>query len=236
MDKQTIRAMLDANEGKWQKRLTLGIQALIILSLVSFSLATLPNLSPGMAQFLTIIEFITVVIFSIEYLLRIVFAKHRLRFVFSFYGLIDLMAILPFYIVTGLDLRAIRILRLFKLIRLLRLMKYNHALMRFHRALIIAKEELILFTFLACILFYIAAVGIYYFEHSAQPELFKSIFHCLWWAVITLTTVGYGDMYPITVGGKIFTSFILLLGLGIVAIPTGLIASALTKAREDNKE
>ncbi|WP_320822401.1 potassium channel family protein, partial [Reinekea sp.] len=75
-------------------------------------------------------------------------------------------------------------------------------------------------------------VGIYYFEHVAQPELFKSVFHSLWWAITTLTTVGYGDMFPITVGGKIFTFFVLMIGLGIIAIPTGLLASALAEARK----
>ncbi len=75
-------------------------------------------------------------------------------------------------------------------------------------------------------------MGIYYFEHQAQPEEFASIFHSLWWAVATLTTVGYGDVYPITTGGRIFTFVVLLIGLGIVAVPAGLLASALAKARE----
>jgi voltage-gated potassium channel len=78
-------------------------------------------------------------------------------------------------------------------------------------------------------------VGIYYFENAAQPEAFKSIFHSFWWAIVTLTTVGYGDVYPITLGGKIFTSIIVLIGLGIVAVPTGLIASALTRTIKDNE-
>ena len=79
---------------------------------------------------------------------------------------------------------------------------------------------------------YLSAVGIYYFEHEAQPELFQSIFHCLWWAVTTLTTVGYGDMYPITAGGKIFTFMILTIGLAVIAVPTGLFASALAQDRK----
>ena len=77
-----------------------------------------------------------------------------------------------------------------------------------------------------------AAVGIYYFESDAQPEQFGSVFHCLWWGVATLTTVGYGDVYPITVGGRIFTFVILLIGLGVISVPAGLVASALAKARQ----
>ena len=89
-----------------------------------------------------------------------------------------------------------------------------------------------LFLCVAVLVLYFAAVGIYYFENETQPETFASVFHNLWWAVATLTTVGYGDVYPVTVGGKIFTFFVLLIGLGIVSVPAGLVASALSKARE----
>ena len=83
---------------------------------------------------------------------------------------------------------------------------------------------------------FIAAVGIYYFEGEKQPEAFGSVFHSLWWAVVTLTTVGYGDTYPVTVGGKIFTGLLLIVGLGIVAVPTGLMASALTATKEEDRD
>ncbi|WP_411710902.1 potassium channel family protein [Legionella septentrionalis] len=95
-----------------------------------------------------------------------------------------------------------------------------------------AKEELVLFLSAALIILFLAGVGIYYFENEAQPEVFSSVFHSLWWAVATLTTVGYGDIYPVTVGGKIFTFFVLVIGLGVVAVPAGMVASALSKARE----
>ncbi len=85
----------------------------------------------------------------------------------------------------------------------------------------------------AAMVLYISAAGIYYFEHAAQPDQFKSIFHSFWWAVTTLTTVGYGDMYPVTTGGKSFTFVVLMIGLGLVAVPTGLIASALSKVRSE---
>ena len=82
---------------------------------------------------------------------------------------------------------------------------------------------------------YVSSVGIYYFENAAQPDQFKSVFHSMWWAVATLTTVGYGDIYPITVGGKIFTTFIVFIGMGLVAVPTGLLASALSKTIGEDK-
>jgi len=106
---------------------------------------------------------------------------------------------------------------------------------QFTKAIKTSKEQILLFLFVTLILIYFSAVGIYYFENEAQPEHFSSIFDSLWWAIITLTTVGYGDVYPVTIGGKVFTFIILMIGLGIVAIPTGIISSALTTS-VDNKE
>ena len=100
----------------------------------------------------------------------------------------------------------------------------------------IVKEEMILFLMITLIFIFLAASGIYYFEHEAQPKLFPSVIHSVWWAIVTLTTVGYGDVYPITVGGKIFTFFMLMIGIAVITIPAGLVASAFTKAREIEKE
>lgn len=216
--------------GKWD----FAVQGLIVLSLVAFAIETLPNLNPTWRPWLRAFEITTVIIFSIEYLLRIFLCKPRFAYVFSFFGVIDLLAILPFYLALGIDLRSLRGFRLLRLFRLFKLARYSQAMLRMHRAFVIAKEELVLFGATTLILLYLASVGIYYCESQAQPEAFSSIFACMWWAVTTLTTVGYGDMYPITTGGKLFTFFILIIGLGIVAIPTGLFASALSKAREES--
>ena len=89
-----------------------------------------------------------------------------------------------------------------------------------------------LFLIVTFILIFVVSAGIYFFENEAQPDKFQSVFHSMWWTIVTLTTVGYGDVYPITAGGKIFTFFILILGLGIVTVPAGLVASSLSKARE----
>ena len=150
--------------------------------------------------------------------------------------MIDLLAILPFYISTGLDLRSLRAFRLLRLFRLLKLARYSAAVQRFHRAFLIAREELVLFGAVPLIVLYLSAMGIYYFENPAQPDKIGSVFDSLWWAVCSLTTVGYGDVYPITVGGRMLTFCVLVCGLGIVAIPSGLIASALSKAREQERE
>jgi len=232
--KEAIRRIVDSTDHLSGKVFAFTIQSLIIVSLISFSIDTLPDLSLNTKKTLRVIEIITVGIFTLEYVLRITISERKLGFIFSFYGLVDLAAILPFYIASGLDLRSVRVFRLLRLVRILKLFKYSQAIKRFHRALVIAKEELILFGFVAAIMLYLSAVGIYYFENSAQPEQFKSVFHSLWWAVTTLTTVGYGDMYPITAGGKLFTFFVLMIGVGIVAVPTGLVASALSQVREED--
>ena len=232
----TLKSIIENSDTPAGRRFDFAIQILIVFSLISFSVETLPNIGEGTKKYFNLIEIITIIIFTIEYLLRIVISDKKLKFVFSFYGLIDLLAILPFYLSTGIDLRSIRILRLFRLIRAFKLLRYSIALQRFHRALIAIKEELILFSILTLILLYFSAVGIYYFENSAQPKVFSSIFHSLWWAVATLTTVGYGDVYPITIGGKILTFIILMIGLGVVAVPTGLLASALSSNQESQKE
>ena len=227
----SIREIVENSDTKSGRTFDLIVQALIIVSIISFSIETLPNLSESTKEILRLIEIISVSVFTVEYVARVLLAKVKREFIFSFFGIIDLLAILPFYFSTGLDLRSLRAFRLLRLIRILKLARYNHAMQRFHRAFLIAKEELALFLFAAIIILYLAGVGIYYFENPAQPDAFSSVFHSLWWAVATLTTVGYGDIYPITVGGKIFTFFILLIGLGIVSMPAGIMASALSKAR-----
>lgn len=231
--RSAIKTVVENTDTTWGKAFALTVQFLIIVSLVTFSIDTLPDLSPATSEILRYFEIFTVAVFTVEYFLRVYVSDSKPAFIFSFYGLIDLLAILPFYLSTGLDLRSLRIFRLLRLVRVFKLLRYNRAIHRFHRALMIVREELILFGFVALIMLYLSAVGIYYFENEAQPELFSSVLHSLWWAVTTLTTVGYGDMYPVTAGGRFFTFLVLMLGLGVVAVPTGLVASALTQAREE---
>ena len=233
MDLKSLVEEHDTPEGKIFDSV---IQVLIIISLFTFSLETLPNLSERSQTLLNIAEVIIVFLFTIEYALRVYVADRKTGYIFSFYGIVDLLAILPFYLALGVDMRTLRALRLLRLFRLFKLARYNKAIDRFANAFTIAREEIIIFAMVTIIMLYLSATGIYYFEHEAQPELFASIFHSMWWAVVTLTTVGYGDMYPITVGGRIFTFIILIIGIGIVAIPAGLLASALNKVRRDEED
>lgn len=232
----SLKQIVEGNDTLPGRIFDLSILTLIILSLFTFSIETIPNLSATGQLWLERFETLSVIIFTTEYLLRIYVATPKRKYLFSFFGLVDLLAILPYFIGLDLDLRSVRAFRILRLFRILKLARYSAAAQRFHRALIIAKEEIILFLGAALIILYLAAVGIYQFEHEAQPVAFGSVFHCLWWAVATLTTVGYGDVYPITVGGRIFTFIILVIGLGVISVPAGLVASALAKARKMEDE
>ena len=229
--KEKLRVIVEESDTKLGKLFDLVVQLLVVISLLSFSLETLPNLSKNQIFILKLIEIVIITIFSIEYLLRIFVTNKKFKYIFSFYGLIDLLTILPFYLSLTIDLRSLRALRLLRLFRILKLVRFNKAINRFQEALKIAREEIIIFIFATCIVLYLSSVGIFFFENATQPDKFSSVFHSLWWAIVTLTTVGYGDIYPLTLGGRIFTFFILILGLGVVGIPAGLIASALTAVR-----
>lgn len=234
--KEKLRLIIEDNTTKAGRRFDYFIQILIILSLLDLAIETLPDNSEATQLILRRFEVFSIAIFSIEYLLRVYIAKKPLKYIFSFYGLVDLLAILPFYLRTAIDLRSLRIFRVFRVFRAFKLVRYNKAMNRFYIAYKIVREEIMLFLMVTAIFLFLTSAGIYYFENEAQPEIFKSIFHSGWWSVVTLTTVGYGDVYPITLGGKIFTFFILILGVGVVTIPAGLVASALTKAREIEDE
>lgn len=236
MTKAELRDIVDNNTTTKGRIFDYCVQFLILISLVGFALETLPDNSQAMKSTLRWIETICVILFSIEYLLRIYVAEKPWKYIFSFYGLIDIIAILPFYLTRTIDLRSLRVFRIFRIFRAFKLIRYNEALTRFNIAARLVKEEIILFLIVTGIFLFLASAGIYYFENPEQPEVFSSIFTSGWWSVVTLTTVGYGDIYPITTGGKIFTFFILMIGVGIVTIPAGLVASALTKAREMEEE
>ena len=238
----TIADVVHKSDTPGGQRFDKAVLAVILLWLVALSIGTLPGLSPAWVSALTAFDTAIVVLFTFEYILRLATAPRPWRFARSFFGLVDLVAILPFYLAflsVGIDLRAVRALRLLRLLRVLRVFqipKYRAAMVRLGRAVRYAREEAMVFLFATLILLYVAAMGIHYFEHEAQPEHFQSVFHSLWWAVVTVTTVGYGDTYPVTVGGRIFTFVILLCAMGIVAVPAGLIASGLSRAIQDERE
>jgi voltage-gated potassium channel len=234
--KSRLSGVLDQRTSRAGRYVQVFIQVLIILSVISFTVETLPDLDPTVLRYLHYFEVFVIAVFTVEYLLRLYLAKKKLKFVFSFFGIIDLLVILPFYLQLGLDLRSLRILwvlRLFRLFRLVKLARYGDALDRLERAFDTIRYDLAVFAMGASLVLYLASVGMYYLEKDAQPEIFGSVFHALWWALVTLTTVGYGDAYPITLGGRLFSFIVILVGLGVFAVPTALIVMALVNTAEE---
>ena len=213
-----------------------SIIIMIILSIVVLVVDSVPDLPEEIRPVIRGVEYIFLGIFALEYFLRVITAPKKLAYVFSFFGIIDLLALVPFILTLGtVDLRILRVIRLLRIFRIMKLSRYDNAMIRFGDALLDMKEEFIIFLFASCIVLLISAFGIWHFEHEVQPEGFSSIISCLWWAIITLATVGYGDLYPITPGGKIFTSIIVMSGMGVLAVPAGLVTSALYKITTGSK-
>jgi voltage-gated potassium channel len=179
-------------------------------------------------------DIFTIICFTIEYLARVWVSdlhvhyprnrpwRARLRYMGTPYAIIDLVAILPFYLGLYWDMR---FLRIFRLIRLLKLFRYSPALATLGRVLHAERRALIASGLIMMGLMVFAATIMYYLEHEAQPEVFSSIPHAMWWAAITLTTVGYGDMVPVTTAGRMFGGAVAVMGLGMFALPVGIIAS-----------
>ncbi|SFC96821.1 ion transporter [Tropicimonas isoalkanivorans] len=210
-------------------------QGLIVASGLAISLETVEGLPVWAHKVLIGFEALVIAVFVVEYVARIVCARKPLRYIFSFWGIIDFLSCLPALLIVQSQWAALRSFRLLRLIRLLKLLHANRALHRLETALAKSRGELLVFAFLALIVLYIAGVGIFIFEHDAQPEVFTSIPRSLWWAVVSFTTVGYGDMYPITPQGRLFTSGILFIGLGVIAVPTAIITTALLNTEISEK-
>jgi len=216
------------------------IVVLIVLNILAFTLETVPAISSRYGTQLFAFELFSVMVFTIEYVLRlwscveVPFLKRlspwqaRLRFARRPYLLIDLLAILPFYftLIFPLDLRILRVLRLFRFLKLARYSPAMHALLQ---VLVNERRALLgaLLLMIAMLLF--SATGIYFIERYEQPEQFGSIPDAAWWAMATLTTVGYGDVSPVTASGKAFGSVVMVLGLGMFALPIAIIATGFSQ-------
>ncbi|MBR4342908.1 MAG: ion transporter [Lachnospiraceae bacterium] len=210
----------------------IGITAVILLNILVTFMETFDELSEFFEIF-KVIETVTVIIFCIEYILRIITAdylypgeshgKARLHFLISFDGVVDLLTILPFMFLSGFI--AFRILRIFRIFHLFRInAKYDS----FNVITIVLRErwkQIGSSLVIICVIMLAASLGMYSVEHNAQPEAFPNAFSGMWWSVSALLTVGYGDIYPITVIGKIMAIIIAFTGVGVVAIPTGIISA-----------
>lgn len=202
------------------------------------------SLRTAYGEYFYAFEFASILVFSGEYIYRVRHAfisggkQGVLNYVFSLFGVIDLISILPFYLnqLITLDGRFLRILRLFRLTRIFKLGRNSNSLRVFTKSLEGVRAELVFTLFLSILTILFSASAIYYLENEAQPDKFSSITESIWWATVSLATVGYGDVYPITVGGKIFATIISLVGIAVVAIPTGVISASFVEEIRIEKE
>ena len=247
--KRRIFAIIQpAADGNTASRIfDITIMALIFASVASVFIATF---SPprSVVRWLIRFEIVSVAIFTVEYLLRIwtsdllhpELSRGRafVKYVFSPMALIDLVAILPFYLPMFLpiNLIGIRAIRLVRLLRIFKMNRYSDALVSIGDVFKNKLREITASLFFVLLLLIVASLLIYYAEHDAQPDNFANAFSGLWWAVATLTTVGYGDIYPITVAGRILGAFIAIMGIGVVAIPTGILSSGFVELLEKQNE
>ena len=221
------------------------ILLLIVFSVISVFLCTF-RIPDWLYRTLIRIEFISVIIFTLEYALRIWTAnllypglnpvRARIRYVTSPMAIIDLIAILPFLlpILHTYNLVGVRVFRLVRILRIFKLNRYSDALTSIEEVFRSKAQQMIASMFFVFMVLLLASLLIFYAEHDAQPEQFKNAFSGLWWAVATLTTVGYGDIYPITPLGRVFGAVIAILGIGMVAVPTSILSAGFMEAL--NKE
>ena len=223
---------------------------LIILNVLVVTIETLPGLHDTYLFAFTIFDTFSVIVFTIEYILRLWVITispsfrgpvlGRLRFIVTPLALVDILAIAPFYIpflipMHLVDLRFLRVLRLIRIFRIFKLSRYSDAVKTLERVLYNKKEELGATFFILVLLLIFSSSMMYYAEHDAQPEAFSSIPAAMWWGVVTLATVGYGDVYPITIQGKIIGGFVSILGIGLFALPAGIFASGFAEEMASRK-
>jgi voltage-gated potassium channel len=214
----------------------LFITSLILLSVVSVILETVASLHASFGECFVAFEVASVAVFTAEYLVRVwvctVDRRYsssiwgRIKFMLSPMALVDLAAILPFYVASAIDLRFMRALRLLRLMRVLKIGRYSESLDLLADVVRHKRDDLLAATSIGMILLVVCSSLMYFVESSAQPRAFSSIPAAMWWGITTLTTVGYGDVYPVTIPGKVLAGLTALLGVGLFALPAGIFGSA----------
>ena len=224
------------NDDLFSRIIYLGLIGLITLNVLAIIIESIDAIAVAYQPYFQMFELVSVAIFTAEYVLRVWICvadaegkyrgnlKGRLRYMATPLALVDLIVILPFYLsfIIGVDLRVLRILRL---LRILKLTRYSGAWALFAAVLYGQRRTLYMSGFLMIIMLVLSASLMYLIEHDAQPKAFADIPSAMWWSLVTLTTVGYGDVTPVTVLGKVLGGFVTILGLGMYALPAAILAS-----------
>ncbi len=249
--KQKVWEIVEATDHEDKVRKNLDyfdwfILVLILLNAAAVILETVESIELEYGVYLFWFEIFSVFVFTFEYVARVwastsqeKYAKPfwgRVKFMLTPMAIIDLLAILPFFLaITAFDLRFIRTLRVFRLLRILKIARYSTSIQLFGKVLKSRKEDLVVTVAIVLVLMVLSASFIYFAENQAQPENFPDIPSSMWWAIVTLTTVGYGDVYPVTTLGKVFAAGIAMLGIGMFALPTGILGASFVEELEKRR-
>lgn len=241
--KEKVYTLLESSDSGVLRIDDYVLTTMIVLNVVSVMLETLPELRVYRRWF-DVFDTFSIVVFSLEYVLRVWSitcapryshaVNGRLQYMATPLALIDLLAIMPFYL--PMIVPDLRFLRLLRLVRILKLVRYSSALRTIGAIFWAKREELVITLFAALFLLIVASSIVYYAEHEAQPEAFSSIPAAMWWGIATVTTVGYGDVYPITSFGRFCTGIIALLGIGLFALPAGILAGGFSEEIQKKRQ
>jgi len=209
----------------------------ILLSIIFLMLESVKSINETYGTYLKIAEWVMTSIFTVEYFVRIYIVRRRYKYIFSFYGIIDLLSVLPLYVgffVPGThSLQVIRSFRLLRIFRILKLSRYVSESRAIITALAASKQKISVFFFFVITLVIILGTVMYMVENEASG--FTSIPQSIYWAIVTLTTVGYGDIAPVSILGKFIASFVMILGYAVIAVPTGIVSSEFSNFKKYKK-
>ena len=228
---QNEQSHLFDTDSRFGRALEMSVGVVVVLSLAPFIGFTTVEEGSSAASWIGRIDTVFWALFTVEYAARLATARHRPRYARSFYGVVDLLAVAA-GLASVTALSTVKVLRVLRVLRVLKVARYSSAVDRFSAAFNDIKDELALYTGVTAVISFIAAYGIWQFEHEAN-EAYGNLFECVYWSVASLT-MGAEGIAPSTAAGKVLAMVLVLLGLGIVAVPSGLLASALSKTDPQN--
>ena len=249
IEKSLYYLVNDKNEGNGpSKWVNYFLMTLIMLTVGEMALETDKTIYEQYKIYFTHFDYFTLMVFTVEFVIRIITAhldqeyKGETRwqsiknYLTSFAGVIDMISIFPFYFNMAIDGRIFRMLKLARLFRVFKIARYNKSMKDIIDVISAKRSEIGVIMGLIIIIMIISAFMMFYAEQHDNPEMFPNVLSCLWWAIVTMTTIGYGDVYPVTFEGKIIGSVMALLGIGLVAMPTGIISAGFLEKVNERKK
>lgn len=231
-----LYSIVHATHTKHGKLFNIFLFVFIVISVIYVMLESVDTIDQKYHNLMVIAEWIITIIFSIEYILKVISLEKPRRYIFSFYGIIDLLSTLPLYLSYffsgGSAFLAIRALRLLRVFRILKLVKFMGEASTLSKAIAASRLKISIFIYIVLIMCVILGSVMYIVEEDANSG-FSSIPKSIYWTIVTITTVGYGDIAPVTNLGQVIASFIMIMGYGIIAIPTGIVTNEMAKTRSN---